>query len=198
MSSKKYASLINGNIVDGDQFFDVINPSSNQVLATVTEVDSHGIEAALSSAKEGFKVWSKEKPSVRKEKILKYVEILEREKEGLISLLISETGKPRDNAEYDFGMLITCLKFFVEEYERMDQPVIQDPSGRFLNYIQRQPLGVVVGLLAWNFPLLNVGYKLGPVLAAGCSAIIKPSEFTPLASLEVGYLAKEAESPMVL
>jgi acyl-CoA reductase-like NAD-dependent aldehyde dehydrogenase len=195
MSSKKYASLINGNIVDGDQFFDVINPSSNQVLATVTEVDSHGIEAALSSAKEGFKVWSKEKPSVRKEKILKYVEILEREKEGLISLLISETGKPRDNAEYDFGMLITCLKFFVEEYERMDQPVIQDPSGRFLNYIQRQPLGVVVGLLAWNFPLLNVGYKLGPVLAAGCSAIIKPSEFTPLASLEVGYLAKEAGIP---
>jgi len=59
----------------------------------------------------------------------------------------------------------------------------------------RQPLGVCVGMLAWNFPLLNVGYKIGPALAAGCSVILKPSSETPLASLEIAYLAKEAGLP---
>ncbi len=108
---------------------------------------------------------------------------------------MQETGKPRENAEYDFGMLTTCLRFFVEEVERLDQPVLHDPDGRFLHYMQRQPLGVTVGFLAWNFPLLNLGYKLGPVLASGCSCILKPSELTPLASLEAVYLAVEAGIP---
>ena len=108
---------------------------------------------------------------------------------------MQETGKPRENAEYDFGMLTTCLRFFVEEAERIDQPVLHDPDGRFLHYVQRQPLGVTVGFLAWNFPLLNLGYKLGPVLASGCSCILKPSELTPLATLEAVYLAAEAGIP---
>ena len=77
-------------------------------------------------------------------------------------------------------MLTTCLRFFVEEFERLDQPVLHDPDDRFLHYMLRQPLGVTVGFLAWNFPLLNIGYKLGPVLASGCSAIIKPSRLTLL------------------
>jgi acyl-CoA reductase-like NAD-dependent aldehyde dehydrogenase len=92
-------------------------------------------------------------------------------------------------------MLTTCLRFFVEELERLDQPVLHDPDGRFLHYMQRQPLGVVVGMLAWNFPLLNLGYKLGPALAAGCSIIIKPSHLTPLASLAAAHLAKAAGVP---
>ena len=77
--------------------------------------------------------------------------------------------------------------FCVEEYERLDQPVIHDPDDRFLHFMQRQSIGVVVGFLAWNFPLLNLGYKLGPTLASGCSCILKPSELTPLATLEASY-----------
>jgi acyl-CoA reductase-like NAD-dependent aldehyde dehydrogenase len=110
-------------------------------------------------------------------------------------LLIAETGKPIGNAEYDFGMLTTCLRFFCEEAARIDQQVIPDPDGRFLHYTQRQPLGVVVGYLAWNFPLLNFGYKIGPVLAAGCTAIIKPSQLTPLATLRCAELLTDAGMP---
>lgn len=72
---------------------------------------------------------------------------------------------------------------------------LYDPDGRFLHYILRRPLGVVVGFLAWNFPLLDLGNKLGPVPASGCSAIIKPSTHTPPASLEAAHLAKEAGVP---
>ena len=92
-------------------------------------------------------------------------------------------------------MLTTCLRYFCDEAARIDQQVIPDPDGRFLNYTLRQPLGVVVGYLAWNFPLLNLGYKIGPILASGCTGIIKPSQLTPLASLRCAELSVDAGIP---
>jgi len=190
-----YPMLINGQTATTKESIEVINPRTGKVLGLVPNIDAEGIQTSLSAAEQGFKVWSSKKPAERKEIILRYAGLLDENSERIVELLMAETGKPLDNATYDFGMLTTCLRFFVEEYERLDQPVLHDPDGRFLHYMQRQPLGVAVGMLAWNFPLLNVGYKLGPVLASGCSAIIKPSTFTPLASLEAVYLAKEAGVP---
>jgi acyl-CoA reductase-like NAD-dependent aldehyde dehydrogenase len=195
MSIKVHPMLINGQKVSMDNTIDVVNPRTGAVFAKVPEADTTTMQSALDSADQGFKVWSAKTPAERKAIILRYADLLDENSERLIELLMTETGKPRDNAEYDFGMLPTCLRFFVEEFERLDQPVLHDPDGRFLHYIQRQPLGVAVGFLAWNFPLLNIGYKLGPVLASGCSAIIKPSTQTPVASLECVYLLKEAGVP---
>lgn len=195
MSIKTFPLLINGQCVTSNNVINVEDPSTAKVIGCVADVTDQQIDDCLVAAKEGFKVWSGKTPAERKTLILAYADLLERERERLITLLMSETGKPRGNAEYDFGMLTTCLRFFVEEAERLDQPVLPDPDGRFLHYLQRQPLGVVVGFLAWNFPLLNLGYKMGPALAAGCSVILKPATLTPLASLEVAYLAKEAGIP---
>ena len=164
--------LLNGLPVRSQKSIDVINPSTGKVIAQVPEACPEAIQQVLKAAAQGFKVWSNTTPADRKRIILRYADLLEQNRKRIIDLLIAETGKPQDNAEYDFGMLTTCLRFFVEEFERLDQPVLHDPDGRFLHYMQRQPLGVVVGMLAWNFPLLNVGYKLGPALAAGCSTII--------------------------
>lgn len=195
MTVKTTPMLINGEKVTTSSTIDVINPANGQIIGNVPNADSAAIQASLTSAANGFKVWSKTKPAERKTIIIRYADLLEENRNRIIELLMAETGKPRDNAEYDFGMLTTCLRFFVEEFERLDQPVLHDPDGRFLHYMQRQSLGVVVGILAWNFPLLNIGYKLGPVLASGCSAIIKPPQLAPLASLEAVYLAKEAGIP---
>jgi len=195
MSDKTYPMVIDGRTVLAEKSFKVVNPSNGRVIGQVPEANPASIQQSLEAAARGFKAWSQTSPAERKTIILHYADLLEKDSERIIALLRAETGKPQDNAEYDFGMLTTCLRFFVEEYERLDQPVLHDPDGRFLHYMQRQPLGVAVGLLAWNFPLLNIGYKLGPVLASGCSAIIKPSSLTPLASLEAAYLAQEAGVP---
>lgn len=195
MQSKTYPMLINGRSVTTNGSIDIVNPATSQVIGQVPEADASTIQSALEAAEQGFKVWSAKTPAERKAIILRYADLLDENRERLVALLIEETGKPQDNAEYDFGMLTTCLRFFVEEFERLDQPVLHDPDGRFLHYMLRQPLGVAVGFLAWNFPLLNIGYKLGPVLTSGCSAIIKPSRLTPLASLESVYLLKEAGVP---
>jgi len=195
MEAKVYPMMINGQLITANQSIDIINPATAQVVGQVPESDLATTESALKAAERGFTIWSAKTPAERKQIVLHYADLLDQNSKRLTDLLIEETGKPQDNAKYDFGMLTTCLRFFVEEYERLDQPILHDPSGRFLHYIQRQPLGVVVGFLAWNFPLLNLGYKLGPVLASGCSAIIKPSRLTPLASLEAVYLLKEAGVP---
>ena len=195
MSNVHYKMLINGDLVSAEQTFPVINPATEEVVAEVPQAQESHINLAIEGADNAFQTWSKMPLSQREKLILSYADILESHKEEIIDILISETGKPYDNAEYDFGMLVTCLRYFVEEAKRIDQPVINDPDGRFLHYIMRQPLGVVVGYLAWNFPLLNVGYKLGPVLASGCTAIIKPSQVTPLASLRCAELSIEAGIP---
>ncbi|VGO14860.1 Succinate-semialdehyde dehydrogenase [NADP(+)] GabD [Pontiella desulfatans] len=190
-----YPMLINGEQRITKKSFNVINPSTGAVLGLAPELDVENIQLTLKSARQGFEAWSAKTPAERKAIILRYAELIDENSGRIIELLRAETGKPQDNAEYDFGMLSTCLRFFVEEVERLDQPVLHDPDGRFLHYMLRQPLGVCVGMLAWNFPLLNVGYKIGPALAAGCSVILKPSSETPLASLEIAYLAKEAGLP---
>lgn len=191
----EYKMLINGELVSSSKTFDVLNPATGKVLANVPDMDPQQVTDALESAEAGFKVWSKTSLNDREKLIMEYSALLVQHKDQIVDLLIAETGKPLDNAEYDFGMLIDCLKYFVEEAKRVDQPVIVDPDGRFHHYIQRQSLGVVVGYLAWNFPLLNLGYKLGPSLASGCSAIIKPSQITPLATLLCAELAHKVGFP---
>ncbi len=193
--TQHFSMTVNGKAVDSDKTFSVVNPATEEVIAEVAEVDSNSVELALTSARDAFTTWSRMSLAKRQAMILRYADLLEQHRDEIIDLLIAETGKPIDNAEYDFGMLTTCLRFFCEEASRIDQQVIPDPDGRFLNYTLRQPLGVVVGYLAWNFPLLNLGYKLGPVLASGCTAIIKPSQLTPLATLRCAELLSEAGIP---
>lgn len=195
MKDNLYRMLINGELIDSSDTFQVVNPATEEVIAEVPQIEPAHVELALEAAASAFVSWSAMPLSARAERIFAYADLLEQHQQEIMEILIAETGKPMDVAEYDFGMLITCLRYFVEEAKRMDQPVIADPDGRFLNYVMRQPLGVVVGYLAWNFPLLNLGYKLGPSLAAGCAAIVKPSQVTPLASLRCAELSIEAGIP---
>ena len=104
-------------------------------------------------------------------------------------------GKVTDNAMYDFTMLVDCLSYHVEEARRSYGAVIPSPNGGALTYTKHVPVGVVVCVLTWNFPLLNLGYKLGPILASGCTCVVKPSEMTPVATSRVVSLLAEAGVP---
>ena len=113
----------------------------------------------------------------------------------IVSCLISETGKAADVAAYDFDMLPDCLKYYNEEVKRFNGEIVPDYDNQHINMLIRKPLGVVVCHLAWYFPFLNVGYKLGPILASGCTCVIKPSSDTPLATMLVGEAVKKAGIP---
>ena len=92
-------------------------------------------------------------------------------------------------------MLVDYLGYYIEEVKRHYGETIPDYDGGHLNFLSYQPIGVVAGLLTWNFPLLNLAYKLGPALASGCASVFKVSEKTPMASMRVAELINEVAFP---
>ncbi|MGD9496690.1 MAG: aldehyde dehydrogenase family protein [Armatimonadota bacterium] len=189
------ALIVNGRPVTTGRTFAVLDPATEETIAFVARADEPTVHAALAAAEAAFPAWAQAAPTQRREVVARYVELLERDRERLVELLVREAGKPWDTATYEVACLVASLRYFIEEADRLRQDVIPDPTGRFLHYTLRRPLGVVVGYLAWNYPLLNLGYKLGPVLASGCTAIIKPSQHTPLTTLAAVALLAEAGLP---
>lgn len=183
--------ILNGRSVPGKGRQETVwDPSTGRILETYHGVDEQQCLEALESAQRAFPIWSGFSIEEREKRILGFADALEEQKESFISLLMKETGKPLTSAQEDFQMLPDCLRFFHEENKRLYGKIIPNKSASHLNLIEYMPVGVVVGYLAWNFPLLNVGYKLGPILASGCTCVLKPSAVTPLTTMKVGELAQ--------
>ncbi len=191
-----FCHYINGRLIPGKgKCNEVINPATEENVGIVQGVDSNQANEALEAAQKAFTCWSSLSLNQRGEWILKLVDAIEEDKEKLLDLLMVETGKPLVNASFDYSRLVDCLKFFLEEAKRLTGSIIPDYDDKVKNLIIRQPLGVVMGYLAWNYPLLNVGYKLAPSLASGCTCVIKPSTITPLATLYLGEIAERIKFP---
>ncbi len=187
-----YLHTINGAAVEGKGAVQsVYNPATGEVLAQFNGIDSAQCEEVLEGAEKAFHIWKKKSIEEREKCILGFRDELIAVREEMIELSMLETGKPLNNATYDYNMLIDCLDFFNEENKRLCGKVIPNASNSHLNIIEHVPLGVVVGYLAWNFPVLNLGYKLGPILASGCTCILKPSVVTPLVSMKIGEIAQK-------
>lgn len=191
-----WKQFIGGKLVDGQsEPITVYNPTTGKTIIELPSASKEQAQEALEEAQKAFVTWSRKSLSEREQYIRKFIKILNKNREHVIDMLIEETGKPLDNAEYDFNMLPDCLDFFIEEAKRLDGNMIPDYSGKHLNMTIHKPIGVVVGYLAWNFPILNLGYKLGPILASGCTCVLKPSSQTPLTTLYIGQLAQQAGIP---
>jgi len=191
-----FKHYINGKTVMGrGTLVDIINPATEETAGSLAWADGCQAQEALEAAQRAFSRWSHLSINERGLWINKLADAIEAERDAILDLLMAETGKPLANAVYDFNMLVDCLKYFWEEAKRLNGTIIQDYDNTHRNLIIRQPLGVVVGYLAWNFPLLNVGYKLGPILASGCTCVLKPSSKTPLATLYIGQLAEKIGFP---
>lgn len=176
-------ALINGvwtGEADDLKALPVFNPATGQEIGQVTACQAEHANQALNAARQAATTWGVSSINERAALIAAYKEKLLEKKQEIIELDVAETGKVTGNAEYDFTMLVDCLSFHVEEARRNMGAVIPSPDGGALSYTKHSPVGVVVAVLTWNFPLLNLGYKLGPILATGCTCVIKPSEMTPL------------------
>lgn len=188
--------LINGQLVEGkDRIFTVLDPATEEVIAQFHGIDAKQAENVLQAAQNAFGIWSKLSIKERERYILRFAEIIEANRDKIIEMLIAETGKSYEGADEDYQMLVDCLRYFNEEMKTLQGVMLPDLDNKHVNMIIRKPVGVVVGYLAWNFPLLNLGYKLGPVLASGCTCVLKPSSQTPLTTMFIGELSVEAGMP---
>lgn len=194
-----YKQYINGKLVDGaGKKMYVYNPATDEVVGTVGCATAEQTKQTLAAADEAFGKWSKTTVNERAEWLYKLKEACMKERDTLIDLVSAESGRPYPAACGDVDWLLTSLSYYAEEAKRIEGEVI--PALRVngkTNYqiITKQPIGVTVGHLAWNYPLGNASIKLAPAIASGCTCIIKPSSETPLATLYLGVIAESIGFP---
>ncbi|MHA2940420.1 aldehyde dehydrogenase [Vibrio sp. RC27] len=192
-------ALIDGELTDAvsSETFPCINPANGQLLGHISRCDEADVELAVSAAREAFEsgVWSEIAPSVRKETLLKFAELVEKNKDKLALIESLDAGKPiGDTLGYDAPATARCLAWNAEAIDKIYDEVA--PTTRdALALVTREAIGVVAAIVPWNFPAVMASWKLGPALAAGNSVIVKPSEKSPLSAIFLAQLAMEAGIP---
>jgi acyl-CoA reductase-like NAD-dependent aldehyde dehydrogenase len=177
--------------------FDSLNPATGKLLARVAAGDEEDINRAVISARAAFRKgsWAHLAPAKRKRVLLRFAETIREHTEELALLETLDMGKPiTDSLKIDIPGAARCVQWYAEAIDKVYDQVA--PTGmEALALITREPLGVVGAIVPWNFPLLMAAWKIAPVLAAGNSLVLKPSEKSPLTALKVAELAIEAGIP---
>jgi len=188
---------IDGELVDASngKTFEVICPADEKPTATIAWASKEDTERALESAQKGFEHWSKLPLQERLDWIDKLRNKIIENSDLLRDSIMHEMGKTWEGSEEDLTSITNSLKYYSEEIVLRQDIPIEDRDGSHEHRLVSQPLGVAVAFLAYNFPLLNLGFKLGPALAAGSSIILKPSEFSPLSAYIIGELCAEINFP---
>lgn len=186
---------IGGALCDGAAKTDVVNPATEEVVVTVEVAGATQVEQALESAKSAFPVWSKTSIAERQEWMAKLKHEVIKQEEFLRDCIHHEMGKPWSQTHEDWDRLVVSLEFYAEEITRVHDVGLADRAGTHTHRMVYEPLGIAVAFLAWNFPLLNLAFKIGPAMAAGCPIIIRPSELTPVSAYAVGALCEKIGLP---
>jgi phenylacetaldehyde dehydrogenase len=196
--------LINGNWVEAvsGKTFPTYDPSTGEVLATVAEGDKADIDLAVKAARKAFEgPWRKMSASQRGRLIWKLGDLIDEHVEELAYLESLDNGKPLTVARAaDVPLAAELFRYMAGWATKLEGNTIPlsvpyTPKARYLAYTLREPVGVVGQIIPWNFPLLMAAWKLGPVLATGCTVVLKPAEQTPLSALKLGELIMEAGFP---
>jgi aldehyde dehydrogenase (NAD+) len=189
--------FIDGKFVEAldGAVFPTLNPHDGSVLAEVAEAKAADIDRAVEAASRAFPKWSRLAAADRGRILLRLADLIERESEALARLESLDTGHPlRDSRGLDVPRTAATFRYFGGMADKFQGSVVPVEQG-FLNYVQREPLGVVGQVVPWNFPLMFTSWKMGPALAAGNTVVLKPAELTPLSSLRIGELMAEAGFP---
>ena len=176
---------------------DTVNPATGKVLGKMAACDSSDVDYTVLKAREAFDRgdWSRKHPSDRKQVLIQLVKLMQRHKHELAVIESLESGKPiRECQLTDVPETMHCLKWHAEATDKLYGQI--SPSGDdALGLIIREPVGVVVCVLPWNFPLMMLAWKIGPALSAGNSVIVKPAGQTSMTALRIAELATEAGIP---
>ena len=180
--------VIGGELVDGSGSIDVINPATEKVFTTVAKATETEAEAAVQAAKKAFGEWSVTPVEERQQLLAKLADAIEENAEDLARILTQEQGKPLAEAMVEMEWTDGYVRHFATL--SIENKVIQDDDDFFVE-LRRKPLGVVAGILPWNFPLLVACWKIAPALIAGNTIVLKPSPTTPVVTLALGKLCND-------
>ncbi|MBB3861648.1 aldehyde dehydrogenase (NAD+) [Novosphingobium hassiacum] len=183
-----YPNLINGELVTTDASLDVVNPANEQVIGRVPSCGAAELDRAVAAARAAFKTWSKTPVDDRRAVIRNMAAAIDANFDELFRLLTSEQGKPHAQAQYEIG---GCSAMMNGQSTLTLEETINEDTDERLSRTRRVPVGVVAGIVPWNFPLLMAVQKIAPAILSGCTMVLKPSPFTPLTTLRFAELIKD-------
>ena len=191
--------IINGEAVDAasGRTFTTFNPATEEPICAVAQAGVEDVYRAVLAARAAFESgpWSKMKPAERQRILFRLGELILERADELARLETLDNGKPIFESRHaDIPMVANCFHYFAGWATKLAGETLPvNPA--FFTYTLREPLGVVAAIIPWNFPMIMVGWKAAPALAAGNTVIVKPAELTPLTAIRIAELALEAGLP---
>ena len=175
--------------------FDVVNPATGDVIATLPDCGKDEVEEAVAAAYEAQKAWAKKTGKERAAILRKLYDLMVENADDLAVILTAEMGKPLAEARGEVLYGAAYIEWFGEEAKRAYGDIIPGHQADKRIMVIRQPVGVVGAITPWNFPNAMLARKMAPALAAGCSIVSKPAQQTPLSALSMALLAERAGLP---
>ncbi|MDX1713070.1 MAG: aldehyde dehydrogenase family protein [Halomonas venusta] len=182
----------------GTRMLDVMNPYREARIAQVTAGDAADVDAAVKAAQQAQPAWQVLGGAARAKYLDSFADALEARREALITLSATNNGKPLAEAGIDLDDAIACYRYYAKQARALDArqgELVRVAMEGVEARTYHDPVGVVGLIAPWNFPLVTSAWKLAPALAAGCTAVLKPSEVTPLPELALAEIALEIGLP---
>jgi phenylacetaldehyde dehydrogenase len=187
---------IGGQRVSTGGWLATVDPATGDTIAEVPVATPAEVDLAVGAAADAFPGW-RATPATERARILwTLADLIEHHRDELAAIEVLDNGKPIGEAlAVDIALTIEIFRYYAGWTTKITGSVPPNSIRGMLTMVRREPVGVVAAITPWNFPLLEVAYKLGPALAAGCTVVVKPSELAPLSTLRLMDLAEEAGLP---
>jgi len=191
--------IIDGEAVDAasGRTFETRNPATEERITDVAEAGVEDVDRAVRAARKAFDEgpWTRMRPAERARLLWKLGDLVLAHADELARLETMDNGKPIfESRQIDIGMVAGCFHYFSGWATKLAGETTAVSPGQF-TFTLREPVGVVGAIVPWNFPMIMVGWKAAPALAAGNTVVVKPASETPLTAIRIGELALEAGLP---
>ena len=177
------------------QTYNVINPATGEVVDSAPKGTEGDVRSAVDAAHAAFPAWSETAAEARAQLILKGIDAVKKELQELSVLLTKEQGKPVGDSQREIEHFLHGMNFYAGLASKIRGSYVPLPDNKMYGMVLKQPVGVCGAIVPWNFPITLMGTKVGPALAAGCTAIVKPASSTPLTTLRIIELLNQAGLP---
>jgi acyl-CoA reductase-like NAD-dependent aldehyde dehydrogenase len=176
--------------------FDTRFPATGDVITQGAEADAADVDRAVAAARAAYsdRKWQRMDAADRGTLLWRIADAIEARADHLAKLEVIDNGKPIREAGIDIKQAVDAFRYYAGWASKLQGDTLP-VRGNVLNYTLREPLGVVAGIIPWNFPLLMAAWKVAPALACGNAVVLKPAEQTPLTALELAAIAQEAGLP---
>ncbi|WP_165995686.1 aldehyde dehydrogenase [Bacillus sp. Cs-700] len=194
---KSYQIYINGEFTNShsEEMLDVINPATEEVISRIPKSDENDVQRAIEAAKASQRDWEK-KPSIeRAEYLYKLADKIEEKKETFINMLTEENGKTVDASKAEVDLTIDYFRYMAGWARRYEGEVLPSDRPNENILVLKKPIGIVGGIVPWNFPMFIFARKVAPAFVTGCPIIIKPSQYTPNTACELASIIHDIGVP---